>query len=247
MTRLVVVAGTDTGVGKTVVTAALAAVARAAGKRVAVVKPVQTGADHGEQGDLDEVQRLSGVDDLHELARLPDPLAPATAARLAGVALPTVSKLAETIGGLADRDLILVEGAGGLLVELDHEGGTLADLAAALKAPVLVVARPGLGTLNATALTCEALAHRDLDCLGVVLGSWPTAPDLAAECNVDDLPRYTGVRLLGRLPDGAGQMSAQEFLDVARAGVGAILEDPTLEPLEDPAADPREDPTSDPS
>ena len=238
MTRLLVVAGTDTGVGKTVVTAALAAVARAAGERVAVVKPVQTGVGRGEPGDLDEVRRLSGVDDLHELARLPDPLAPATAARLAGVALPPVAELAETIEGLANRDLVLVEGAGGLLVELDHEGGTLADLAARLKAPVLVVARSGLGTLNETALTCEALAHRDLDCVGVVIGSWPSAPDLAAECNVDDLPRYTGVRLAGRLPEGAGQMSAEEFLDVAGAGVGAILEDPTFDLLEDPARDP---------
>jgi dethiobiotin synthetase len=219
------VAGTDTEVGKTVVTAGIAALAREAGLRVAVVKPVQTGVGRDQPGDLDEVRRLTHVDDLHELARLEDPLAPATAARLTSVDLPEISEVARRIGELADRDLVLVEGAGGLLVELDNQGGTLADLAAALTAPVLVVTRPGLGTLNASALTCEALRHRHVECLGVVIGSWPAEPDLAARCNVEDLPRYTGARLLGRLPDGAGARSAEEFLELARTGLAAILED----------------------
>jgi dethiobiotin synthetase len=78
--RALVVTGTDTEVGKTVVTAALAALARARGEKVTVVKPVQTGVRADEPGDLDEVRRLSGVDDLHEFARFPDPLAPAAAA-----------------------------------------------------------------------------------------------------------------------------------------------------------------------
>ena len=70
------------------------------------------------------------------------------------------------------------------------DGGTLADVAALLDAPVLVVARAGLGTLNHTALTCEALRARGLDCAGVVIGAWPREPDLAARCNLDDLPPY---------------------------------------------------------
>src|SRR5690349_3926435 len=164
---VVVVTGTDTGVGKTIVTAALAAVVRASGHRVAVVKPVQTGVAAGEPGDLDDVRRLAEVDDLHELARFPDPLAPATAARRAKLPAPTVAQLAESIRGLADRDLVLVEGAGGLLVHFDAGGGTFADLARALDAPAIVVARAGLGTLNASALTCEALAARGVECLGL--------------------------------------------------------------------------------
>jgi dethiobiotin synthetase len=231
MTRVLVVTGTDTGVGKTMVTAALAALARAAGQRVAVVKPVQTGVATEEPGDLEDVRRLSGVDDLHELARLPDPLAPATAARRAEADLPSVLEAASRIRELADRDLVLVEGAGGLLVELDLHGGTLADLAAALSAPVLVVAHAGLGTLNASALTCQALGHRDLECLGLVIGSWPAAPDLAAQCNLKDLPRYTGARLLGCLAQDASQLTRERFLDVARTGLGAILEDLTPDPL----------------
>jgi dethiobiotin synthetase len=122
-----------------------------------------------------------------------------------------------------DRDLVLVEGAGGLLVHLDARGGTLADLAATLDAPAIVVTRAGLGTLNASALTCEALAVRRIDCLGLVVGAWPPAPDLAAITNLDDLPTYTGQRLLGRLPEGSGTLAPDAFLEVAKAGLDAEL------------------------
>jgi dethiobiotin synthetase len=220
----VAVTGTDTGVGKTVVTAALAGLARANGERVAVVKPVQTGCAHGEPGDLDEIQRLSGVSDLHELARFPEPLAPATAARRANQMCPTVAQMADAIGRLADRNLVLIEGAGGLLVHLDAHGGTLADLAALLKAPVLVVIRAGLGTLNASALICEALRARGLACLGLVIGAWPSAPDLAAQCNLDDLPTYAGQPVLGRVREGAGQLSQPAFLEAVRTDLSPGLQ-----------------------
>jgi 8-amino-7-oxononanoate synthase/dethiobiotin synthase len=221
VTRFVVVTGTDTGVGKTVVTAALAALAAGQGQRVAVVKPVQTGAAPGESGDLDEVRRLCGIADVHEYARFPEPLAPATAARRVAATPPSVRTIASRIRELSDRDLVLVEGAGGLLVHLDAAGGTLADLAALLAAPVLVVTRAGLGTLNATALTCEHLRARRLRCLGVVIGTWPAAPDVAARCNLEDLPGYTGAPLLGRMPEGAGAMSQEEF--AAAAGLAPAL------------------------
>ncbi len=220
MTRVLAVTGTDTGVGKTVVTAAIAAVGRAAGLRVAVVKPVQTGAGPGEPGDLEEIRRLSGVDDLHEFARLPEPLAPGTAARRAGGELPTVREMTRAVEALSERDLILVEGAGGLLVELDGAGSTLAELAERLAAPLVVVARAGLGTLNATALTCEAIEARELRCAGVVIGAWPENPDLAARCNLEDLPRYAGAPLLGRLPEGAGRLERSAFSAVAHAELG---------------------------
>jgi dethiobiotin synthetase len=219
---IVVVTGTDTGVGKTIVTAALAALARAGGRRVAVVKPAQTGVTTDEPGDLDDIQRLAGADDLHELARFPDPLAPATAARRANIPAPTVAQLADYIRGLSDRDLVLVEGAGGLLVHLDAAGHTLAELAGELGAPAIVVTRAGLGTLNASALTCEALAARRVECLGLVIGAWPAAPDLAATCNLDDLPTYTGQPVLGLLPEGAGRLAPDAFLEVARSGLDFV-------------------------
>lgn len=216
---VLVISGTDTGVGKTIVTAALAARARAEGRRVAVVKPVQTGVEPHEAGDLDEVRRLSGVEDVHELARFREPLAPATAAQREGLEPPTVAELAATIGELLDRDLVLVEGAGGLLVHLDAHGGTLADLASELDAAVVIVARAGLGTLNHTALTCEALRARGLRCAGVVIGAWPADPDLAASCNLEDLPRYAGAPITGRLPDHAAGLARDAFLAAAQNGL----------------------------
>ena len=155
--------GTGTGVGKTVVTAAVAALAAARGSRVAVVKPAQTGVGADEPGDLADVRRLAGVTDLHELARYPDPLSPAAAARHSGLDPLDLRSVAARVRELADdRDLVLVEGAGGLLVRYDEEGATVADLAHELAADVLVVVDPSLGTLNHTALTLEAMAHRGL-------------------------------------------------------------------------------------
>lgn len=210
---VVVVSGTGTEIGKTVVTAAVAAAACAAGRSVAVLKPAQTGVGPGERGDADEVVRLagSGVTGC-ELARFPEPLAPETAARRAGMAPVRPDAVAEAAEKLAaEHDLVLVEGAGGLLVRYDPQGGTLADAARLLGAPVLVVAAAGLGTLNLAALTGEALRARGLTALGVVVGSWPKAPGLAERCNLADLPASAGAPLLGAVPEGAGALSPAAF------------------------------------
>lgn len=200
---ILVVTGTGTGVGKTVATAALAA--RASGT-VIVVKPVQTGVLPGEVGDIDDVRRLAGCD-VTEFVRLPDPLAPDTAARLAGVELPSVAEHAARIRALADDyDTVIVEGAGGLLVRLDGTDGTLLDLAEILGASVVVVVAAGLGTLNHTELTVAALRARGIEPSGLVIGAWPSDPDLASRCNRDDLPRVTGVPLLAVIPEGAGAL-----------------------------------------
>jgi dethiobiotin synthetase len=215
--NVIVVSGTGTEIGKTIVTAAVAAVATAQGRSVAVLKPAQTGLAPGERGDADEVVRLSGARTSAELGRYPEPLAPATAARRAGAAPVGPREVAEAAAKLAaEYDLVLVEGAGGLLVRFDEEGGTLADAARLLGAPVLVVTPAGLGTLNATALTAEALAARGIEQLGVVIGSWPAAPDLAARCNLADLPEAAGAPLLGAVPEGAGGLDPAAFR--ARAG-----------------------------
>jgi dethiobiotin synthetase len=217
---LLIVSGTGTGVGKTISTAAVAALARARGQRVAVVKPVQTGEPPGVPGDLAVVAALAAVDDGHELARYPDPLSPEAAARMAGQPPLDLRRAADQIAGLAeDRDLVLVEGAGGLLVRYDPAGTTLADLAAMLDAPVLVVTAAGLGTLNHTALTLEALATRKLACAGVVVGSWPADPGLAERCNLDDLVTVAGGPLAGLLPEGLGDVEPDVFLAAARRGL----------------------------
>ncbi|WP_016698249.1 dethiobiotin synthase [Actinoalloteichus spitiensis] len=221
--RLLVITGTDTGVGKTVVTAGVAALAAAAGRRVAVLKAAQTGVVDGEPGDVDEVARLAGAVTCRETARYPDPLAPATAARRRGRVPVSPSGVADAARSLAaDHDLVLVEGAGGLLVPFDGDGG-LAEVAAALAAPVLVVARAGLGTLNHAALTVEALRTRDLRCPGLVVGEWPAQPDLACRENLRDLPAVTGVPLLGVLPTGCAALSPEDFLAAAREGLAGEL------------------------
>jgi dethiobiotin synthetase len=218
---VLVVTGTSTGVGKTTVTSAIAALAVAAGRHVAVLKPAQTGLDAAQPGDVDEVRRLAGPSvTCRELARFPAPLAPASAARLAGLDPVTPATTAAAARELAaEHDLVLVEGTGGLLVHLDHRGGTLSDVAAALSASVLVVTTAGLGTLNHTALTVEVLRARGLGCVGIVIGAWPANPDLAAWSNLSDLPAVTGLPLLGALPEGAGRVTPAEFLPVARRGL----------------------------
>lgn len=233
--RALVVSGTGTEVGKTIVTAALAAIARSRGDAVACLKPAQTGVAPGEDGDLATVRRLSGVDDLHELARYPAPLAPASAARAAGRAGVAPAEVAEAVRGLADRDLVLIEGAGGLLVHLDDAGGTIAEVAALLGVPVLVAARAGLGTLNETALTCEALRTRRVRCAGVVVGAWPGTPGLDARSNLDDLPNYAGAPLLGRLPEGAASLQPDAFLEAASEGLGDLDLSAPLQAPEVPA------------
>ncbi|MFJ2213498.1 dethiobiotin synthase [Streptomyces sp. NPDC101062] len=208
----VIVSGTGTEIGKTVVTAAVAAAALARGRTVAVLKPAQTGMDPGEPGDAAEVVRLAGPVTAVELGRYPEPLAPATAALRAGAEPVRPGEIAAAAAKLAvEHDLVLVEGSGGLLVRFDAAGATLADAARLLGAPVLMVAQAGLGTLNATALTAEALRTRSLTPLGVVIGSWPDEPGLAARCNLADLPEAAGAPLLGAVPAGAGALDPADF------------------------------------
>jgi dethiobiotin synthetase len=180
---LLFVTGTSTDVGKTIVTAALAATATAAGRSVAVCKPAQTGVAPYEPGDLATIAQLSGVTRAVELARYPEPLAPDTAARRCGAPLLTIDETLSAITELT-ADLVLVEGAGGLLVRIGEF--TVLDLAAKLAAPVVVVTAPGLGTLNHTELTTRTLA-------------------------AGDLPRVTGVALVGTIPAGVGTRSPNEF------------------------------------
>ena len=208
---VVLITGTGTGVGKTIATAALASCARGAGLDVAVCKPVQTGGDD----DLAEVARLSGVTELVSVARYPEALAPVAAAAAAGRSLPSAKQIIAAVRSV-DRPgrLTLVEGAGGLVVELAASGVTLRDLAVELRAPVLAVCEAGLGTLNHTALTLEALENKGISCIGLVIGSWPKVPGAAEDFNRDALTRLAPVRAV--LPAGAAALSSSDFTVMAR-------------------------------
>ncbi len=204
MTALVVT-GTGTGVGKTVVAAALLAV-----RGGTYVKVAQTGVP-GDVPDVDTVARLTGAA-TYEGARYAAPLSPEAAARHAGLPYANLAKIIDKCRDLGE---VCVEGAGGLLVRYDDRGTTLADLALALDAPVVVVAPAGLGTLNATALTLEALARRGVRLAGVVIGAWPDRPGLTEETNLTDLATLAGGSLLGVLPDGAGAADRATFAMIA--------------------------------
>lgn len=216
---VLVVTGTGTGVGKTIAAAALACRARQAGIDVAVCKPVQTGTAAGDD-DLAEVRRLSGVDNVVGSWRYPDPMAPVAAAQRSALPLPIRVELDVFIMAVdRSRQLTLVEGAGGLLVELGSDGTTLRELAVDLHAPALVVTTPGLGTLNHTALTLEAIAAQGISCAGLVIGRWPAQPGAVELSNREALARLAPLRAV--LPAGAGELSTDEFARMSAAAVDA--------------------------
>ena len=205
LTKLLVT-GTDTGVGKTLVAAGLCAWRVQRGLPVRALKPVESGtADNaGVPADAALLARCSAQNapsDCYVFA-LPEPLAPVLAARRAGIDLD--------LGVLDDRfaqlrqspGALIVEGVGGALVEVT-EGLTVADLAARWHLPTLVVAANRLGVLSHTLLTIEALEQRDVPVLGVVLNTLRDgAPSVAEQCNADELFRLLPRRapLLGKIP-----------------------------------------------
>ncbi|WP_032407369.1 dethiobiotin synthase [Rhodococcoides fascians] len=210
---VLLVTGTSTGVGKTVVTAALAAATRAQGRTVAVCKPAQTGVgDDGlDESDMDVVERLSGIRGI-ELVRYPEPLAPDVAARRSGRSMLELDHVVDAVRVLDEaHDLVVVEGAGGVAVRLGAGGFTALDVAGAVGASVLIVAGAELGTLNHSALTVAAVRAAGVTCAGLVIGSWPAEPDLAARVNVEELPLVTGVELLASVPTGAAALDAKNF------------------------------------
>lgn len=207
--RFIIITGTDTDVGKTITTAALSVALEERGLTVAIVKPVQTGVKADDAGDIDEVVRLSGNTFVHEFVRLEAALAPESAAILELVELPTVAELGARIRKI-EADAVMIEGAGGLLVRMDLEGGTIRDLARDLRAEVVIVGREGLGTLNHFQLTVDSLRTVDVEA-HLVIGSYAYDPGFAEQSNRVDLPRVTGLPIDGRIPEGAGKLSREQF------------------------------------
>jgi dethiobiotin synthetase len=205
------VTGTDTGVGKTEVSCALLAEARAGGLDVVAMKPAQSGLTPGEPSDAERLRAAcGGIEPLEAICpyTFGAPLAPAVAARIEGRALSFDAVLAAARALAARHAAILVEGAGGLLVPLTDEH-TYADLAVALGLPVLVVARAGLGTVNHTALTVEALRARGLALAGIVLNRTAAADDPSVAHNAGEIARMTGSEPIATLPH-VGDIAGRE-------------------------------------
>ncbi|MFW6158638.1 MAG: dethiobiotin synthase [Planctomycetota bacterium] len=231
------VTGTDTEVGKTLVASCLARLLRERGHDVGVMKPFATGCQSvdGDFVAADGVclARAAGVEDPHERVcpvRLRHPLAPTVAARLEGRALsldPVWAALAE----LCERhECLIVEGIGGLLVPVTP-ASLLADVAVGLGAPVLIVARAGLGTINHSLLTVECARARGLEVAAVVLNRTAPGPGSPAEeTNPTEVAARSGAPVLGPLPycDGASVEDAN-LADLPAAlaalpGIDAVLE-----------------------
>lgn len=195
--------GTDTGVGKTVVMATVARCLRAGGRRVGVCKPVATGASRqdGRWLSEDTIQLARAAEIENELERVTpwvfaEPLAPAVAAARAGVSL-AISELVSAVDWWTTRaDVVLVEGVGGMLCPLTLRE-TVADLAARLGFPMVIVARTTLGTLNHTLLTLEVASRRGLRVAGVVLNEVePPGGGGAEQTNPAELQRRIDVPVL---------------------------------------------------
>lgn len=199
------VAGTDTGVGKTIITAGLAAALREGGMDVGVWKPVMSGAlPSEEESDAYKLQLLSGVEDLpEEIAPLafPEPLAPLLAAQVAGQKL-TMEQMLDGGSTLRERHrFLLVEGAGGLAVPLT-ETEMMIDAAAQLKLPLLLVARAGLGTINHTLLSVWYARDKGVRVAGVILNeaAIDSTDDASIKTNASMIERYGDVPVWGSVP-----------------------------------------------
>jgi dethiobiotin synthetase len=184
------VTGTDTDVGKTVIAAALVLALRERRVRAIGWKPVETGVGPGDEGDSDVLAKASGVDEprARPRLRLLEPLAPAVAADRAGASL-SVNDLEQQLQDLRDRGYtVVVEGAGGLLAPLGWTYTAL-DMADRLGLELVIVARPGLGTLNHVRLTEQVARSRGVRVRGVVLNGRTEPPPLADQTNPDALRR----------------------------------------------------------
>jgi dethiobiotin synthetase len=213
------ITGTDTGVGKTFLACALAHVLRARGRRVAVMKPVETGVESEPEDALRLRAAAADPAPLDVICpyRLRAPLAPALAARLEGVTIDVERLAALVVRRAAAADVLLVEGAGGLLVPLVGRS-TWADFAARCALPLLIVGANRLGTINHCALTAHAAAAAGLAVRGVVLSQRDREADPSAATNAAAVHDLTGLPVLGVLPHAPS----------AEAAAGALALDAIL-------------------
>jgi dethiobiotin synthetase len=209
MTRSILVTGTDTGVGKTLVSGGIAAALARRGVDVGVMKPFATGAVRvGRRLVSDDarfLQQAAGVDDPLDLINpscLRPPLAPSMAAQVAGKKIDLKAVEAAWRALKERHSTMIVEGVGGLLVPL-LTGWTVADLARRWKLPLVIVTRPALGTLNHTQLTVLAARSYKLKVLGLVINAAAAARrGLAERLNPAALAEETGLPILGEIPFG---------------------------------------------
>lgn len=203
--KAIFITGTDTGVGKTIVTATIARLLKRRGVNVGVMKPVTSGCIEREGRLVSEDAELlgwaigSGEEPDAAPYRFRAPIAPSVAAKKEGTRID-FSRIADACQRLAEKhDFLLVEGAGGLMVPLSG-GFLMADLVKCLDIPMLVVTRPNLGTVNHTLLTVFAAKQLGIDVKGFVINNYPEKPDEAEQYAPHMLDSLSGAPLLGLFP-----------------------------------------------
>lgn len=218
--RDLLITGTDTGVGKTIIAAALVTALRAGGVRALGFKPAETGVVSGHDTDSALLARASG--EQHHLAQpllqLAEPLAPAVAAERAGITIDPDEIEARIRQLRRDGYTLVVEGAGGVMVPITWDY-TVLDLAQACDLDAVVVARAGLGTLNHVAMTVMVLRSREIPIRGIVLNGRSAAPDIAESTNPAILSRMLrGIRVVEVPHDPSG-----DAISAASAVVSRLL------------------------
>ncbi|OPG93841.1 dethiobiotin synthase [Chryseobacterium mucoviscidosis] len=216
------VTGTDTDVGKTIVTGALTAALRAEDLNVGVWKPVQSGALIG-SGETD-AERLLQYSGIHERAEdvasftFQAPLTPMLAAKQEGVTI-TLQEIITAGQPLIHRyESVLIEGAGGVAVPMT-EDSLVVDLISELRIPALIVARSGLGTINHTILTVSYLQQHGVPIIGFILNDGDSNEmynDSSAATNAELIERYCGISFLGRVPRLTGEINTELLIQVIR-------------------------------
>jgi len=213
------ITGTDTGVGKTVVTASLARCLVNNGLKVNVIKPFQTGCEESNVTDIEFIYKVMEKNfDIDKVCpfRLKKSLSPFYASKLENISYE-ISEINNTLESIMDDDCInLVEGAGGIQVPIMNNY-FMSDLAKDHDLKVLIVARPGLGTVNHTLLTINMAEARGLDVLGIVVSNYPSDPDLAESTNISQLRELLEVDIIGIIP-------AQDNLDVESGKTSKLAE-----------------------
>lgn len=196
------VTGTDTGVGKTAVAAAMAFKLKKKGFDVGVMKPVQSGSDN----DAELLRRAAGIDDDPSLINpysFKQPVAPSLAAGTEGVAIDKKKIIAAYNSLSKKHEMVIVEGAGGIMVPLIDKRGKpylISDLMADLDLPAIVIARATLGTVNHTLLTIDHARSKGLDVRGVIINGYPKDPGLSERNNPSMIEALSGIPVLSVLP-----------------------------------------------
>jgi len=225
-TKGIFVTGTDTGVGKTIVSACLLWKLREKGIKAGYFKPVQTGAENGIPSDAEFCKKILGLEEPYEALCgyiLKLPASPHLAGSVEGIEIKPEVILEKFNQLLQKYEFLVVEGAGGLLVPINLKGYYIRELAKDLGLPLIITARAKLGTINHTLLTIESAKRAGLKILGVILTPFPKKASIIEKDNAEVIEKLGEVKVIGKLPEiplnKEGIKKGASFIDIEKCGL----------------------------